>query len=61
VKVKLGSKELLTTQMYVAGDPSNNRDFLTRMLRSEERSMLEVPFQRGSDGWQAQFGIVVSA
>jgi protocatechuate 3,4-dioxygenase, beta subunit len=61
VKVKLGSKELLTTQMYVAGDPSNNRDFLTRMLRSEERSLLEVPFQRGSDGWQAQFGIVVSA
>ncbi len=59
VKVKLGTQELLTTQMYLAGEPSNSRDFLTRSLRSEERSLLEAPFTRGSDGWQAEFGIVV--
>src|SRR4051812_47944112 len=28
VKVKLGPRELLTTQLYVAGDPHNERDFL---------------------------------
>ena len=61
VKVKLGSRELLTTQMYVAGEPSNARDALLRRLDGEERSLLEVPFRRDSDGWQAQFGIVVAA
>ncbi len=61
VKVKLGSKELLTTQMYVAGDPSNGRDFLTRSLSTSDRSLLEAPFSKGSDGWQAEFGIVVRA
>ena len=61
VKVKLGSKELLTTQMYVAGEPSNGRDFLTRMLSTGDRSLLEAPFSKGSDGWMAQFPIVVAA
>jgi protocatechuate 3,4-dioxygenase, beta subunit len=61
VKVKLGSKELLTTQMYVAGDASNSRDFLTRLLSASDRSLLEAAFNRGSDGWQAQFPIVVAA
>jgi protocatechuate 3,4-dioxygenase, beta subunit len=61
VKVKLGSKELLTTQMYIAGESANGRDALIRRLRDDERSLLEVPFQRGADGWQAQFGIVVAA
>jgi protocatechuate 3,4-dioxygenase, beta subunit len=59
VKVKLGSKELLTTQMYVAGEQTNGRDFLLRNIRSEERSLLEAAFARGSDGWQAEFGVVV--
>lgn len=61
VKVKLGSKELLTTQMYVAGDTANGRDFLTRSLSASDRSLLEAQFQRGSDGWQAQFPIIVAA
>ncbi|MBS7808677.1 protocatechuate 3,4-dioxygenase [Variovorax sp. PCZ-1] len=58
MKIKLGSRELLTTQMYVAGDASNARDFLTRSLGAD-RSLLEAAFTRGSDGWQAEFGIVV--
>lgn len=60
MKVKLGNRELLTTQMYVAGDAANGRDFLTRFLSSTDRSLLEAQFQRGSDGWQAQFPIVVA-
>jgi protocatechuate 3,4-dioxygenase, beta subunit len=60
MKIKLGHRELLTTQMYVAGDASNARDFLTRALGSD-RSLLEAAFTRGSDGWQAEFGLTVKA
>ena len=60
VKVKLGSRELLTTQLYVAGDPLNERDFLWRGLRDNtDRSALTVPFIASQDGMQAQFHIVV--
>lgn len=60
VKVKFGSRELLTTQMYVAGDPHNERDFLWRGLRdSTDRIALTVPFTSTQDGSQAQFPIVV--
>ncbi len=34
VKVKRGARELLTTQMYGAGDPHNERDFLWRAARA---------------------------
>ncbi len=61
IKVKLGSRELLTTQMYVAGEQTNGRDFLVRGLRTEERSLLEATFSRASEGWQAEFGLVVRA
>jgi protocatechuate 3,4-dioxygenase beta subunit len=61
VKVKLGQRELLTTQLYVAGDPHNERDFLWRNLRDEvDRAALTVPFQPGGDGLQAYFPIVVA-
>ena len=38
VKVKLGARELLTTQLYVEGDPHNERDFLWRNLGAEPRA-----------------------
>ena len=59
-KVKLGTRELLTSQLYVASDANNARDFLWRNLRDDERAVLTVPFVRGSDGLQAQFEIVVA-
>ena len=60
VKVKLGSRVLLTTQLYVAGDPLNERDFLWRGLRDNtDRAALTVPFIASQDGMQAQFPIVV--
>jgi protocatechuate 3,4-dioxygenase, beta subunit len=60
VKVKLGSRELLTTQMYIAGEPLNERDFLWRGLRNaDDRAALTVPFSNSQDGLQAQFPIVV--
>lgn len=62
VKVKLGKKELLTTQLYVAGDPGNERDGLWRRLNADGRAALTVPFVDDGDGWLgAKFGIVVEA
>lgn len=61
VKVKLGGRELLTTQLYVTGDPGNARDFLWRNLPEPARAALTVPFEQGPDGWQARFPIVIAA
>lgn len=61
VKVRLGQRELLTTQLYVAGDPGNERDFLWRRLAPAERDALTMPFHTGGDGLQASFPIVVAA
>jgi len=61
VKVKLASRELLTTQLYVAGDPHNARDFLWRNLGPEARAALTVPFQQSGDGLRANFPIVLAA
>ena len=61
-KVKLGERELLTTQLYVSGDPGNARDFLWRNLPQAARDAVTVPFRRGPDGGlQARFPIVVAA
>ncbi|UUZ71486.1 protocatechuate 3,4-dioxygenase [Polaromonas sp. P1(28)-8] len=60
VKVKLGGRELLTTQLYVAGEPLNQRDFLWRNLRDDDvRAALTVPFTPVPDGLRAQFPLVV--
>ena len=60
VKVRLDRRELLTTQLYVEGDPHNERDFLWRNLGAD-RGLLTVPFVAGSDGMRATFPIVVNA
>ncbi len=61
VKVKLGKRAVLTTQLYVQGDPGNERDFLWRRLRSDaERAALTVPFVPGADGQHARFPIVLA-
>ncbi|MEO6322041.1 MAG: intradiol ring-cleavage dioxygenase [Polaromonas sp.] len=61
VKVKLDRQELLTTQLYVAGDAGNERDFLWRRLSEAGRAALSVPFTPGADGLQASFPIIVQA
>ena len=61
VKVRLDRAELLTTQLYVAGDPGNARDGLWRRLDEEARAAVTVPFTPGSDGLRATFPIVVQA
>ena len=61
VKVKQGRRTLLTTQLYVAGDPGNAQDFLWRRLGEADRAALTVPFTPGADGLRASFDIVVAA
>lgn len=61
VKVLQGRRELLTTQLYVQGDPGNARDFLWRSLDEAGRAALTRPFTTGSGGLQAEFPIVVAA
>lgn len=60
-KVRLGRRDLLTTQMYVAGDPGNARDFLWRRLDAAGRAALTVPFVAGPGGLTADFALVVQA
>lgn len=60
-KVRLDARELLTTQLYVQGDPGNARDFLWGRLSQEDRAAVTVPFSAGSDGLTAHFPIVVAA
>ena len=61
VKVRLGQRELLTTQLYVASDPGNARDFLWRRLGDEGRAALTVPFAPDTGGLRARFPIIVQA
>jgi protocatechuate 3,4-dioxygenase beta subunit len=59
-KVKLGARELLTTQLYVQGDPHNERDGLWRSLSPGERALVTVPFTASDDGLRARFPIVIA-
>jgi protocatechuate 3,4-dioxygenase, beta subunit len=61
VKVRLGQRELLTTQLYVEGEARNASDGLWRRLPPPDRAAITVPFRPGPQGLQAQFPIVVAA
>lgn len=60
LKVKQGRRTLLTTQVYVAGDPGNAADFLWRRLSEVDRAALTVAFSAGADGQRAGFDVVVT-
>jgi protocatechuate 3,4-dioxygenase, beta subunit len=60
LKVRLGNRELLTTQLYVQGEPGNARDGLWRHLGEADRAALTVAFEPVADGQRARFPIVVA-
>jgi protocatechuate 3,4-dioxygenase beta subunit len=60
VKVRMGRRDLLTTQLYVQGEPRNERDFLWRNLGAD-RELVTVPFRAGADGVRASFPITIAA
>lgn len=59
VKVKLGTRHLLTTQLYVQGDTHNERDALWRGLQGPDRAAVTAAFTQSADGLRANFPIVV--
>lgn len=61
VKVKLDRRELLTTQLYLAGEPLNQRDALWQTLSVSSREALTVDFTPSADGLRGRFDIVVAA
>jgi protocatechuate 3,4-dioxygenase, beta subunit len=60
-KVKLGTRELLTTQLYVEGEAANARDGLWRRLAAEDRALVTAPYVAGADGLTARYALVVAA
>ena len=60
-KVKLGNRELLTTQLYVDADPGNNRDGIWRGLTALDRALVTAPFLPVADGLRAQYSLAVGA
>jgi protocatechuate 3,4-dioxygenase, beta subunit len=60
-KIKLGPRELLTTQLYVQDDPDNARDGLWRRLPAEDRALITSPYVAGSDGLSAHYALVIAA
>jgi protocatechuate 3,4-dioxygenase, beta subunit len=59
-KIKLGTQELLTTQLYVQGDPDNPRDGLWRRLSAEDRAAITSPYVAGGDGLTARYALVIT-
>ncbi len=60
-KIKLGGRDLLTTQLYVRGDADNARDGLWRRLSAEDRAAITSPYVVGSDGLTARYALVIAA
>ncbi|WP_326544168.1 protocatechuate 3,4-dioxygenase [Pseudorhodoferax sp.] len=60
VKVRLGQRALLTTQLYVEGDPGNARDFLWRRLDAADRAAVTLPYRPAADGLHAQAALVLA-
>jgi protocatechuate 3,4-dioxygenase beta subunit len=62
LKLKRGAQTLLTTQLYVEGDPGNARDPLWRGLRdARDRAALTRPFEPAADGaLRALFPLIVA-
>ena len=65
-KIKKGNKELLVTQMYVAGDPGNEKDFVYAAVKDKKaRESITVEFTKIKESktgeLSANFNIVLGA
>lgn len=58
-KIKLGKRELVTTQLYVANDPGNERDGIWRRMSAEDRAIVTSPYLPVADGLRAQYALAV--
>ncbi len=60
-KIRIGGRELLTTQLYVQDDPGNARDGLWRRLSAEDRAAITSPYVAGSEGLTARYALIIAA
>ena len=60
-KIKLGKREVLTTQFYVEGDPGNASDMLFRRIKPQDRVLITSPYTPVADGLQARYSVIVEA
>jgi protocatechuate 3,4-dioxygenase, beta subunit len=58
-KIKLGKRELVTTQLYVANDPGNEKDGIWRRMSAEDRAIVTSPYTPVADGLRAQYALAV--
>lgn len=65
VKLRHASFGEVTSQLFVAGDPGNARDFLWRSLARDDRAALEMQLRPADAGsglrWMARHALVVPA
>jgi protocatechuate 3,4-dioxygenase beta subunit len=61
VKVKQGTRAVLTTQLYVEGDAGNARDGIWRRLSPQDRAAVTAPFVAAANGLAATYALVVEA
>ena len=65
VKLRHASFGEITSQLFVAGDPGNARDFLWRSLSTDDRPVLEMRLQNASTDtgvrWLVRHDLVVPA
>lgn len=62
IAVTAAGHQPLVTQLYVAGSPENDRDFLRSLLTDDELAAVTVPFRRVRDdagGLAAEFDTVM--
>ena len=58
-KIKLGRRELVTTQLYVANDPGNEKDFIWQRMSAQDRAIVTSPYTAVADGLRAQYALAV--
>lgn len=58
-KIKLGKRELVTTQLYVANDLGNEKDGIWRRMSAEDRAIVTSPYLPVADGLRAQYALAV--
>ena len=60
-KIKLGKRELVTTQLYVANDPGNEKDFIWQRMSAQDRALVTSPYTAVADGLRAHYALAVRA
>lgn len=59
--VRMASRLPLVTQLYIAGDPRNNEDFIYRGLGAVGQRLVTLDLQAADHGWVAAFDPVLDA